>query len=534
MATFGPYTQPVKPAEWVDPLDLNMYAKGMMYKQELAEKNLKSIVDTHSALMSLPAYGPDKRKLAEIDQQFRQQLGSMNFSDLSDMSSMSQIKGVLGQYTTNADVLAIAQRGSIYKSMLEEKEAAEKKNKIYVNRGMSKLNKYFNGDEYIQNLKFGNDGYTAPNAAEIMEGVKKVITPDVKLVPDGRGNYQQIKYYDPEKVRNAFNMVTQSNPNWQKYHRDQIDEMLEDKNVTEYGQQYYNNFIEKYQTVYDQALILRDKTTDKRKAAEYQKVMDQYSSEIANVQKKLQNPYFETAFRSELISKSIQDDIKNMSDAIEFTEMGDYKMDDATKMSRQYGYETLKMQQKEFYELMPYMTQEDRAKIGTSRQNEIDLPGYKQSADQSKAKAAAIALNPTLAGTRLIGNLGGTYQDFKDVFAKEENGKKIVVNNNEARERAVAVIKARPDLFPELTQKQIDNLTIKNIDIGSSEVEEGSIQVDFSNLPFGKTYDISGVRLLQAVQNTFLKSTGGSNPLDAINQSITNPTGATGLDAAAE
>ena len=43
MAVFGPYTQPVKPAEWVDPLDLNMYAKGMMYKQEMAEKNLKSI-----------------------------------------------------------------------------------------------------------------------------------------------------------------------------------------------------------------------------------------------------------------------------------------------------------------------------------------------------------------------------------------------------------------------------------------------------------------------------------------------------------
>jgi hypothetical protein len=529
MAVFGPYTQPVKPAEWVDPLDLNMYAKGMMYKQEMAEKNLKSIVDTHNTLMSLPAYGPDKQKLAEIDQQFRQQLGSMNISNLGDMSTMSQVKGVLGQYTTNADVLAIAQRGSIYKSMLEEKEAADKKNKIYVNRGMSKLNKYFNGEEYIQNLKFGNDGYTAPDAAEIMEGVKKFITPDVKLVSDGRGNYQQMKYYDPEKVKNAFNMVTESNPNWQKYHRDQVDEMLEDKNVTEYGQQYYNNFIEKYQTVYDQALMLRDKTTDKRKAAEYQKVMDQYSSEIANVQKKIQNPYFETAFRSELVNKSIQDDISNMSDAIEFTEMGDYKMDDATKMSRQYGYDTLKMQQKEFYELMPYMTQEDRAKIGTGRQNEIDLPGYKQFMDQSKAKAAAIALNPNLANTEIIKGIGGTYKEITDLISQADSeGNKTIVNSPLAQQKIVDIIKARPELFPNISPEIIKSLKPNDIEISDNEIE-----ID-QTTGWSTTYSISQADLIKAVQDTYDKNIGSVNPLDAANQSIMNATGATGLDAAAE
>jgi hypothetical protein len=46
MAVFGPYTTPVKPAEWVDPLNLDLYLKGTMYKQELAERTYK-IYQTH-------------------------------------------------------------------------------------------------------------------------------------------------------------------------------------------------------------------------------------------------------------------------------------------------------------------------------------------------------------------------------------------------------------------------------------------------------------------------------------------------------
>lgn len=522
----GPYSTPVQPAGFVSPLDLNIYAKGMMYKQELAEKNLKNITDTYNTIMSIPAYGPDKQKLAEIDQQFRQQISSMNFSNLGDMSTMSQIRGILGQYTTNADVLAIAKRGTVYQSMLKEKDEADKKNKIYVNRGMNQLNKYFSGSDYIQNVKFGNDGYIAPDAGEMMESVKKVVTPDVKIVPDGKGNYEQVKYYDPEKLKNAFNLVASNNPNWQKYHRDQIDEMLEGVNVADYGKQYYGNIVNTYQDAYNLAQAARDKTTDKKKAAEYQKTMDYYNSEIKNVKNKLDNPYFEHAFRDDLLSKSKQDDINKMAEALEFTEMGDLKMDENTKIKKQLYNDLYKMREKEFYDLMPYMSSEDRMKIGTHKEGEINIQGYKQIADAAKARTAAALNNPNITGSETIPELKGTYQNFQEAFYKEQDGKRIIVDSKDTKQRIVDVIKARPDLFPNIPSNVLATLNPNDI-----EISDDYIQIDQSNLPMSETYDITQTALNQAVQDTYLKHVTNPNPLDGTTTHTSS--GASGLDAAA-
>jgi len=499
---FGPYSQIVKPAEWVDPLNLDLYAKGMMYKQQLAEKNLQDITDTYKSIASLPAYGPDKKKLAEIDQQFRQQLSSMDISDLSDMRSTSQIKGLLGQYTTNADVLAIAQRGSTYEKMLKEKNEAEKKNKVYMNRGMNQLSKYFNGEDYIQNLKFGNDGYIAPDAAEIMEQVKKVVTPDVKLVPDGKGQYQSIKYYDPEKLKKAFDMVTSSNPNWSKFHRDQVEEMFDGKNVEEYGTQHYNGLIQNYEELRQKAAVAMGSTNDKKKIAEYRKIYDQYGAEIEEVRTKLKNPYFGISFKQDFVKRSEQQDIDNMVSSINFVDQGDIKMDRATEMSKQLGNDLYKMQQKEFYELSPYMTPEDRAKIGTRRQNEINLTGYKQSSESAKAKAAALAANPNLAGTEIIQSLGGTYKEFTDLLAEPQtDGTKKIVNSPLTQAKIVDIIKGRPDLFPNIPPEVLQTLTPEHI-----EISDDSIEVDQSNSFFNTTYDITQSELLKAVQNTYMNS----------------------------
>jgi len=344
MAVFGPYTQPVKSAEWVDPLDLNMYAKGTMYKQEMAEKNLKSIVDTHSALMSLPAYGPDKQKLAEIDQQFRQQIGSMNISNLGDMSTMSQVKGVLGQYTTNADVLAIAQRGSIYKSMLEEKESADKKNKIYLNEGMDELNDYFQGEDYIQNLKFGNDGFTYEGAGDIIEQAKKTLTPDKKYVSLGGGEYRIVESYDPEKLKTAVSTIANSNPNWIKYHKYTNNRSFKDKNADDYAKQTYSGLITENESIIAKATQLKSTTKNPKSIAYYDLKIKEANEEIANTNKKLQNPYLGINFKNEMLQASINDDIANISEAMQFHAEGETKMSERTKLSIQLSNQLVEKQ----------------------------------------------------------------------------------------------------------------------------------------------------------------------------------------------
>lgn len=344
MAVFGPYTQPVAPATWVDPLDLNMYAKGMMYKQELAEKNLKEIKDTYSTIMSLPAYGPDKQKLAEIDQQFRQQIGSMNLSNLGDMSTMSQIKGILGQYTTNADVLAIAQRGSIYKSMLEEKEAADKKNNIYLNEGFDTLNDYFQGDDYIQNLKFGNDGFTYEGAADIIELAKKTLTPDKKTVDLGKGQYKIVEFYDPEKLKTAVSTIANSNPSWVKYHKYINNRAFKDKNADDYAKQTYSENINLYQSNIDKLNQLKALEKNPKNIAVYDLKIKEIQKNIDEINKKLGNPYLGINFKNEMFQARMNQDIENISEAIQFHADGQVNMYEDAKYSRQLSNQIVEKQ----------------------------------------------------------------------------------------------------------------------------------------------------------------------------------------------
>ena len=89
---FTPYTQPVKPAEFVGTVDLNVYAKGLANQQQMYEQNLKSLTDDFSKLFNRNAYGPDKERLKALENQLREEVGSINLSDLTDMGTSSKIR----------------------------------------------------------------------------------------------------------------------------------------------------------------------------------------------------------------------------------------------------------------------------------------------------------------------------------------------------------------------------------------------------------------------------------------------------------
>jgi len=533
----GPYSTPVAPAEWVDPMDLNMYAKGVMYKQQMAEKNLKDISTLHNNILSIPAYGKDKEKLLEIDQQLKQQVGSMNLGNLGDINTFSQVKGVMGQYTTNPDVLAIAKRGSIYSQMLQEKEESEKNNKIYVNRGMNTLSKYFSGDEYIRDVKFGNDGYDKPDAAKMMAEVKKIVTPDERQVMGKNGQYFLQKYYEPEKVKTAFRIVTENNPNWNKFHRDTLEDALEDKDLDQYATQNYQTLLDQQNDIINKANHLKSTSADPKKAAEYEKIIQMTQADIDNINEKLKNPYLGTAYKKELLQKTMDEDINNMAEALQFTQNGDVKMDESTKLNRQLSNDIYKMREKEIYDLYTYMDPEDRAKIGTNKENEIDFTGYRTIADESKAKAAGFSI-PNQTPGKQIGNY--TTSEYDNAVSNKVDGEEVLGSDNTSKSIIVYLIKSNPELFPQIPKNMIDNLTEDHL-----QIDEGSqeLEVDDSMAPYGATPQVTRAQLIEAKNKQFAranakagkKSTDSSKMDEAASgDKGSESTGAEGLDAAAE
>lgn len=541
---FGPYSQVVKPAEWVDPMDLNVYAKGTMYKQELAEKNLQSIVAAHDSLFSIPAYGPDKKKLAELDQQFRQQVAGMNISNLGSLESMSQIKGLIGQYSTNADILSIAERGYNYKSMLKEKEEADKKNKIYMNRGMKKLNSYFSGEDYVQNLKYGNDGYIAPDAVEIYTAVDKLVTPDEKMVDLGGGNYQIVKTYDPTKLTKAFETVVASNPNWEKYYRDLNEDAFDGVNADELAKQSYSGLITENQSIIAQATQLKNATKDPKTRAYYDSKIAEAQQEIADTNKKLSNPYMGIVFKQESLSQSKKNAIKQMSEAMQFKAEGEVKMTKSAEINAQLskemtmeGYKFLlpgasqyNLSRSEVLQLASkgQITKDGKvvtlADVGNAAIDYEAKEAYQKSLKSAEAKAKVKQEtlgklgNPKISPSEQI-TIGGVTQSKQlwDMLIKKGSEKKADFTAGD-KSSVAAIIKEFPDMFG-LTAEQTYALTGENIQFNS----KGQIKIDTGF--FSRELDAADFSKISTAVSTAgtMGTVDQSNPLISGPVDQTNP-----------
>lgn len=504
---FTPYSRPVEPAKWVDPMDLNLYTKSMMYKEQMAQQNLKSITDTYSTIMSVPAYGPDREKLAQIDQQFKQQLSSMNLSNLGDLNTSSQIKSLLGQYTTNADVLAIAQRGTIYKQMLKEKQEAEKKNKIYLNEGMDALNDYFGGSDYIQNLKFGNDGFTYEGAGDIIEKAKKTLTPDKKIIDLGKGQYKIVESYDPDKLKTAITTVAQNNPGWIKYHRYMNNKAFKDKNADDYAKQTYAENITLYESAIEKLNQLKALEKNPKNIATYDLKIKQLRENIDNTNKKLTNPYLGINFKNEMFQQSMNQDVDNIAEAIQFHADGQVNMYEDTKYDRQLSNQLIEKQ----YDVLA----KGAAILGLSPNEVLSNPslqpgaieaGLKYEGEESYQKSLRTAEAKQKVKQETLGKLGsasippsqiitvgGVTQSkaLWDAFIKKgyEKGEKFTEGD---KSNVAAIVREFPEMFgltPETTYA-ISSESIKIDSKGNIELETGfgkrNINLgDFSKLATG-------------------------------------------------
>jgi hypothetical protein len=255
MAVFGPYTQPVKPAEWVDPLDLNMYAKGMAYKQQLAEENLKKFTDKFSSAFNLPAYGVDAQQLSKLEQDFKNNLDSLNLSNLSDMSTVSQMNGLINQYTSGAtkegkDLMAIAKRGSFYQSESKKQQEAEEKGLPFYSRGFQELQNYYNGTEFFTDPKdlSLNSGFVGVNLSkERNEALKNV--PKEKYLKNGR-YYER---YNQDALNEALNMFY-TDQRVQKQIQYDIEEKWKDKDWETEGINQISSYKQEAQNLYNEAV----------------------------------------------------------------------------------------------------------------------------------------------------------------------------------------------------------------------------------------------------------------------------------------
>jgi hypothetical protein len=316
MAVFGPYTQPVKPAEWVDPLDLNLYAKGTMYKQQLAEQNLQNISDTYNNLFSRNVYGADKRKLGELEQQFKQELSGLNLNNLGDMSTVSQIRNLIGKYSNNPEASAGIQRGALWDSETERRKKAEEKGESYTSPILDTLGKYFSQDEFYEKPKGLNltSGWISPKK-DIQEAMKQAREAVKKKVLNTKTGVVE-EVIDPIEARNYFMELTSAIPSYKKDISYNFEKETEEIDWATEGNNYIKEKLEEKRAAINQARLYGDKEAELLATRELNRL--EKMADPLLVGDELRNQYQNSWFQNEM------DKVGYSMDMVSFV---DYKRD---------------------------------------------------------------------------------------------------------------------------------------------------------------------------------------------------------------
>lgn len=293
---FTPYTQPVKPAEFVGTVDLNVYAKGLANKQQMYEQNLKSVTDDFSKLFSINAYGPDKERLQALQNQLREEVGSINLSDLTDMGTVSKIKGLIRSYGSDPQMLEIAKRSNIYDSEFEKQQKAMEKGETYTSPALESLGDYYNQENFYEKPKGINlsTGWISPPTQKWMKEAREAVKKQV--LNTATGVVEEV--IDPTEARDYFMQMASSDPRFQKQLSYDFQKQTKGTDWSTEGQNYISEKIEEQRSKINQARLYGDKESELLATKELNRL--ETMSDPNLVGEELKNQYFDSWIQNEM------------------------------------------------------------------------------------------------------------------------------------------------------------------------------------------------------------------------------------------
>jgi hypothetical protein len=286
---FGPYSQIVTPAAYVPEIDPNILLKGAETTQAYQERAFKELSDSENALFGINANGPDKQALSQIRENFNNDMKNLTYGDLSSPQTMSKVRGLIKQYSSNPDLIGISQRTHTFQNMEEERKTALKEGKPYFNTGYNEAIKYFSGSDYLKDKTFSNNGFIGINMAKERADSLKDVPKISKWVTVG-GYKKEIKSYDPEALDEALNAFY-SDPRIERQMKYEFDEKYNNYDWETEGVSRLDAYKSNAQNIVDKAYQLMK--TAPPNSEEYQNAKlayERYQNEVSNYDKMISDP----------------------------------------------------------------------------------------------------------------------------------------------------------------------------------------------------------------------------------------------------
>jgi len=247
MPGFSQYSQIVKPAEYVEPVSLDLLAKGTVYREQMLEKNIEGIDNLIYNAENMPSLqGIDTEKKNEIIKKIKEQASQLSYSDLTNPAIANQLKGYITSVTKDPDMQGIMQRGYSYETELSNKKEAAKKGNGYYSSILVQAQDYLDKGLYLKDKRFSGEGAAIPEISKLVtEALKNV--PKVKKNVYSNGRWIPIESYDDDALKTSLTDEVFNRPDIQDYLYFQAEQQYKDFNWEDEGVKKIQGYLTAYE-----------------------------------------------------------------------------------------------------------------------------------------------------------------------------------------------------------------------------------------------------------------------------------------------
>lgn len=349
---FTPYSQIVKPAEFVQPIPLDLLMRGAVYNQEKQEKavnQIQSAIDYFGGLPSLP--GADSQKKNEIINNFMNNIQEMNISDLKNPNTLSQINSNISALAQDPDIQAIVKRAGDYKKHLDKKDEITKTGAYIAPWDMAPLQDaedYINKGEYIRDKRFSGDIFKSPDFNKFYDEAAKAVESEEGIDMNKAG--YDVKYEEKsiEKLSAGILNRIKANPETAAALQRQFNYSTRGMDWSQYASSNYMQKAQQASATYDNLSIAMASTTNPVEKARLQEQLTKVGRDYANYLQLAQNPNPEIA-RSDAYEEYLTNSVIDQASTYVFHKTKDIRANEYSKMNYQAS---LTRQNEEFKALL--------------------------------------------------------------------------------------------------------------------------------------------------------------------------------------
>lgn len=311
--SFNPRTTPVQNSVWNPAISTELYAQGFANQAKNTKEYQQEFQNSADEFLGIQAMSPqDQEVLDGYKQQFLKDVGNLNVGNLNSPQAKQQLSQYITQYSSNPDILGIAQRTNALQQDKALEKEYELKGKKYVSKLQRQAQKYIQDGNYYTDTRFNQSGYVSPETKDITEWSKSV--PEwTKYVENGVYDDKQ----EGKAVGQLYNRILQgfqTDENWKALHKDNFEQSIEGQNIYDY----VNSPAEAVAQLFPN---LPEGSLEQQKAIKT----------IQELKSLGQNPYAESAIKNRMEDLYIRDQAAMAAQAEQYTNTVEHKWNEVKK-----------------------------------------------------------------------------------------------------------------------------------------------------------------------------------------------------------